>query len=276
MAFVFKPVVTRKRPDGRRVKRRIKFYWASYTDPLDAQDKRESLRLPSGERVTKREVAEAELRRLLEKRGRLAAGLTNRYVEAAATPVRKLLADYVRHLRRKVVRGKRVSGGHIAFTMHVIKSYMATASVTRIGELTEDRIDSVLGGLTQAGKSARTVNAYRARLHALCEFGVRIAKVVERNPVVLIETRDAEPVRVRRALTPDEARRLLSVSKPRQMWYETALLTGLRVGEIRKLEWRDLILEGGRPAQPSEPLRRKTPPAGSAIVDMDTPNREML
>ena len=117
-----------------------------------------------------------------------------------------------------------------------------------MAELTEDRIDSALGGLTQAGKSARTVNAYRARLHALCEFGVRIAKVVERNPVALIETRDAEPVRVRRALTPDDARRLLSVAGPRAMWYETALLTGLRVNEIRTLEWRDLILDGERPA----------------------------
>ena len=116
MAFVFRPVVTRTR-NGRKVRRRTRFWWIGFTLDVDGKDGREALRLPDGQKVTDRETAEAELRRRGNLRQRLAAGLTNRYVEAAPMSARKLLADYVRHLRRKLVRGRPVRSRHeITFT----------------------------------------------------------------------------------------------------------------------------------------------------------------
>ena len=101
MAFVFRPVVTRRK-NGKQTRQRTRFYWTQYSDPADGSEQRHVLKLPSGHRITRRDVAEAELRRMLSNRERLAAGLTDRYVQAATTPVRKLLADYVRSQRRQV------------------------------------------------------------------------------------------------------------------------------------------------------------------------------
>src|SRR5882672_448855 len=99
MAFVFKPVITKKLDDGRKVKRRARYFWACYADPTDGQEKREVLTLPSGERVSNREVADVELRNLLNRLQRKAAGLIDPAVESAGVPIRVVMARYARHLR---------------------------------------------------------------------------------------------------------------------------------------------------------------------------------
>ena len=243
MAFVFKPVVTRTK-NGRKVRRRTRFWWIGFNLDVDGKDGREALRLPDGQKVTDRETAEAELRRRGTLRQRLTAGLTNRYVEAAPMSARKLLADYARHLRRKLVRGRPVSRGHIRFTVHVVKWFLGFAKVTRVGELTEERFTAALDWLQSSGaKSNRTLNAYRARLSAWCAYGVKPAHVLEHNPAASTMTYVDKAVRTRRALTPDEASRLLDKAGPRRLWYEVALYTGLRVSELAALRWSDLVID---------------------------------
>ncbi len=262
MAFVFKPVTTRVH-NGRKTRRRTRFYWACYADPVDGRERRHALRLPSGQRIGDREVAEAELRRLLLARQRLAVGLTDRFIEAAGTPVRKLLANYLRHLRRKRRGdGRPLSRGHVRQTLHVGK-WLTNVGAQRVADLDAERIGRALAGLAHAGRSAKTINAYRGIVNGLCVYAVKVAGVLESNPVALVGPSGVNPVRRRRALTPDEAARLLAQAGARALWYETALLTGLRVGEIRALTWGDLDLDT---LTPRIRLRAETTKGGRADV----------
>ncbi len=73
--------------------------------------------------------------------------------------------------------------------------------------------------------------------------------LVDCNPVARVKSRSeaADTRKVRRSLTISEGYGLLDVSAPRRLFYAVALWVGLRVDEIRSLEWRDVHLEGDRP-----------------------------
>jgi len=259
MAFVFRPTIIRHKK-GRKVRSKGKHFHACYVSPLDGEEKRHALALPSGAPVTNREVAEKVLRDLLERRQREAAGLTNAYVDAASTPVRKLLADYVRHLRRKRVKGRPLRRSYVKEALRVGK-WLIDRGVAKVAELNAANLDTALGTLTALRKSAKTFNIYRSHIHGLCEYGVSIAKAIEANPVKQIAAHGRNPTRVRRALTFAEAEKLLQYAGPRALWYEFALYTGLRVAEIAALRWSDLDLDS---LTPCVRLRAVTTKSGRA------------
>ena len=66
------------------------------------------------------------------------------------------------------------------------------------------------------------------------------------HSVELVQTRGRER-RVRRALTDDEVGRLLRASERHRPVYLAALLTGLRRGELKALQWGDVHLDGSCP-----------------------------
>ncbi len=245
MSFVFRPVVIRRK-SGRKVRTKSRFYWACYTDPVDGHEKRHAISLPSGAPVTDREVAHKALRDLLNRLERQAVGLTNQYIDTAGTPVRKLLADYVRHLRRKRVKGRLLRRSYVQEALRVGK-WLKDHGIGKVAELNAANIDAALGTLTALGKSPKTFNCYRSHLHALCEYGVSIARALEANPVAQIAPHGRNPTRVRRALTYAEAEKLLRKAGPRAPWYEFGLYSGLRVSEIAALRWADLDLDSLTP-----------------------------
>ncbi len=243
MAFVFKPVVTRKR-GSKTMKRRTAFYWAEYVN-ADGQPKREALKLPNGEGISDRRAAEAALRELLTRTERKAVGLIDLAIENAGLSFRSVLARFIWHLRTK-----RRSRGHIIPTLRRIKWLATMGGIEHLAQLNEPNVCKGLAAVSGRKVSPKTLNEYRAAMGNLCTWAARVAKLLDRNPVEAIPTQETKGDirRTRRALTPDEAERLLAESGPRQLWYEVALYTGLRVGEQRALCWQDLVLEGDRPA----------------------------
>jgi len=242
MAFVFRPVVIRKK-NGKTIKRRSAFYWAEYVD-TDGQMRREALKLPNGERITDRRAAEAALRELLTRTERKAVGLVDLAVENAGLSFRSVLARFAWHLR-----AKRRTPYHITKTLRRVKWLSKTGGIERLSQLNEPNISKALAVLANRRVSPKTLNDYRAAVNTVCMWAVRVAKLLDRNPVEAVPRQETngDIRKVRRALTPDEAERLLAVSKNRSLWYEVAMFTGLRVSEQKALRWQDLELEGDRP-----------------------------
>jgi len=241
--FVFRPVVTGRR-NGRRHRRRGSFYWAQYRDHT-GETVRRSLRLPNGQGITDKAVAESELRRVLDLEQRRAAGMENAFIEAASTPVRLVLARYIRHLR-----GLRRSRVHIRKSLARIKWLVEHAEIERLAHLQSDKIATGLDTLAGKDLAPKTINDYRAAVFGFCRWLVEVAKLLESNPVAPVPARQrrGDVRKVRRALRPDEARTLLGVAPKRAMFYRVQMLSGLRVGELRALQWRDVDLDSDRPA----------------------------
>ncbi len=123
-------------------------------------------------------------------------------------------------------------------------------SLSRLADFNEENIDRALGMIADRGKSPRTANAYREVAYALGKWSLKVAKTLDHNPVAEIDKRDerVDTRKVRRSLTVDQACKLLRVCGPCKLSCSVQLWIGLRVSETAALEWRDLDLDGSRPA----------------------------
>lgn len=239
---VYKPTVVRER-NGQKRKVKAGFYWAKYRDAKGKLVRR-AIKLSNGNGVRDKSVAAAELRRILGRVEREAAGMIDPVVESAGMPMRVVLGRYVRHVRRK-----RRTQQHIKQVLSCVKWAMEQTHIERLAEFTEDRVDRALGLLVDRNRSPRTVNVYRRCLHGMAEWAVKIARILERNPVSAVARRDEkeDTRKVRRALSIEQATCLLRECGLRQLFYHVQLWTGLRVSETVALEWRNIHLGGDRP-----------------------------
>jgi len=239
---VYKPVVTRTR-NGQRTKTRTAYYWAEYVDS-DGQTRRQALKLPNGRKITDRRAAEAALRELVTRIERRAVGLIDLAAEHAGLSFRAVLARFVRHLR-----AQRRTRDYIVLVKNRLKWAASVAGIERLGQVNEANICKALAVLSARNAAPRTINAHRAAFHNLCDWAAKVARLLDKNPVDAVPTQDAggDIRKKRRALSHDEAERLLRAAPKRALWYETALHTGLRVSEQAALQWQDLQLEGPRP-----------------------------
>ena len=231
------------RVGGKKKKRRSRFYWAKYRD-ADGVVARDALKLPNGQGIRDKDVAQSELRRLLTRLERQAAGLVDPLAESATLPLRTVLAGYMRYLR-----GLRRTSAHLRKTLARIKWLAETKGMIRLGDVTSANVSKALDVLTGRGRAPKTINDYRAAMFGCCQWAIKVARILDRNPVEPVPVRDVngDIRKVRRALTPDEARRFLGASPKRALWYETSMCTGLRVKEMRLLTWADLSLDGAAP-----------------------------
>ena len=133
------------------------------------------------------------------------------------------------------------------------------AEFRHLSDITPGKVEAFLAGLRDDGHGigASTYNAYQKNVSQFCRWMVHAGRA-ECNPLEHLRPLEAAKVRSecrreRRAATPDEMRRLMAVAKAgptrrgtsgpeRALVYWLAVMTGLRVNEIKCLNAGDIQL----------------------------------
>ena len=212
------------------------------------------------------------------------AGLVNPYGPSLALPIEDHMGAYLNVLTTRGVNEK-----HFSERSRILYAVLNACSISTLVDLTTDRIDSYLGGMN---RSARTKDTHRGAIHAFCEWLVQVKRLPE-NPVKATAKPNGEIVRRRRAesddnlrklletarkrplieaktvckgdrrgecyanIRPDVQRELTQLGRERALLYKTAILTGMRAGELKRLQANHLRLEGGNADRPRRPFSQQ-------------------
>jgi integrase len=206
-------------------------------------------------------VRKAELKR---------AGIADPYADHLERSLDDHLTDFLTTLRARNVVAKYVKDREDCLTR-----FLRESGAKRLKDFTLVAASKHVEAVKATGVGARSVNRH---VQALKQFGrwLETTRRIQFDPVAALrQLNEAEDRRhVRRALTPEEAQRLIDAARTRLLsWthrgktvrptapeeqtrlarlgetraliYALALGTGLRKGEIRRLRWCDLDLERG-------------------------------
>ncbi len=112
-----------------------------------------------------------------------------------------------------------------------------------------ERLESVFSAMAAAGKSTSTIDRSWNYLNQACQYGLR-QRLVKRNPAADVLLPARKPSKKRKSFTLEQAERLLTDAIPADtrpaMWL-TALMCGLRPGELVGLRWPFVDLDGDEP-----------------------------
>jgi len=202
---------------------------------------------------------DAELTRWLEVipgalRDKLAAiGLLSGERAAGGKPLRGHVEDFRQCL---LARGNTVK--HADLTAQRVRRIFDGCGFTTWTEIAAAAVQRFLAGLRQSERrfSAQSFNHHLRAVKSFCRWMVRERRASE-DPLAHLSLLNARTDRrhTRRALTPDEIRRLLETTRnqptrygmtgsERALLYLLAVETGLRSNELRNLRTRDFDLNG--------------------------------
>ncbi len=190
----------------------------------------------------KKHVAEATLRKLAdeEEMAQLGLGPAKGLRDAAKSGLAEHVNDFLADLKARQ-RGK-------IYLEHTRTRLRKLGSACGWNRLTEITADTFLQWRASQQLSPDTLNHYLGHANAFLNWAVKNGRLTA-NPLRVVgkvETRGHERC-VRRALTDAELTKLVQSSGSRGLVYLLAAYTGLRRGEIRKLVWEDLHLDGPHP-----------------------------
>jgi integrase len=184
-------------------------------------------------------MAEAKLRELMSESGAppLAERIT---VEEAGR----------RHLAHLEAMGRKPS------TLRTYRNQFETQIVPRIGaspcsRLDRDRVEQLVTDLARDGLAAKTIRNVLGLLNGICEFAVRRRWAGE-NPCRYVDRPSVELSEDIRFLDPDQVEAVLRVidqgdfGRVHSAIILTAAMSGLRLGELLALRWRDVDWQAQR------------------------------
>jgi len=192
--------------------------------------------------TTDKRAAERILAKRIEgvalRRGGVIDAQKDRYSVESRKPLNQHITDYIGHCRH-VGQAPR----HVDQKQKHLDRLCDLIDASRLNDLTADGIERYMRKLRDDGLSARTANFARQIAVAFASWCAKTGRM-ESNPLSVVpkldEQRDRR--RVRRPLNDDELARLLEVadSRGRKAWYLTAVLAGLRKGDLQRLRWCDV------------------------------------
>ena len=192
--------------------------------------------------VTEKRSAEQKLAQILTEKSQESASLipSKKAREAGQTPLKTHLGGFLQELATDGCVPRYVKG---------VETYVGTLIQQCGWEFFKD-VDAETFELWRQkqshSKQPKTLNEYLVAARAFFKWAVRLGYIKD-NPlaqikVVRVEGRQKK--RDKRTFTPDEFRKVLAVAGRRVPLYLMAGLTGLRRGELKKLLWSDVKLDG--------------------------------
>lgn len=162
-----------------------------------------------------------------------------RYVRASEMSVADAINDY---LDRGTGRWKPSS--HATYSQRARNHILPRIGDMQLSELTTADVQRWIDRLMRSGLSAKTVEESARVLGGAMREAVRLG-LINTNPVSNTR-RPTTPATERTIWTPDEISRALTATKKNTKYhalYHVALMTGMRPGELRALQWPDIDLD---------------------------------
>ena len=230
--FVFKP---RRRING--VLHVARYYSGKLRMPWESKPTVIALET-TDRRIAERKLDEMAKQRHLERQGYSAP---REMLEAAQKPLDEHLELFLADTKAK---GRAINT--LAKYRHGLSKLFLRCGWKRLGDVTPASFCEWRAGCDLSPKSKND-----AMLNASAFFNwLPKQRVIRENPLLGVERVDTRLTpQFRRALTPDEAQRLLAASPPtRAVVYLVLLETGLRRSELNQLVWGDFELESPTPS----------------------------
>ena len=183
-------------------------------------------------------VARDRLHKFIVRAQRIAEGL------AAPEPMRAAMASSLTDLIGQYaidLHAQGCVGQHVSDTTRRVQAIATGCRWTRLGDVNAADFTKWRGRKAPT-ISAKYLKEYQVSLNAFFTWLTETERY-DRNPIAKVrlpQTRGRETL-IRRALTPDEARRLVSVADYHRVPYLVLLYTGLRYREAWGLRWCDFI-----------------------------------
>ena len=112
------------------------------------------------------------------------------------------------------------------------------------------RLEEVFAEMAAADYATSTIDRTWGYLNQACQFGLR-RRMIKTNPAADVLLPAAKPAKARKSLTIEQAESLLAEAIPEDrqpaLWL-TALMCGLRPGEVTGLRWPSLDLDSDAPS----------------------------